>query len=319
MQAGILGSVIPLFAVIFAGYFAGRTHMLAEEAVRGLNRFVFTFAMPPMLFRLMAGTDVTALGQGRFLFGYFWAELLVFLIGAILGGLLFRQRFSEMVMQGFGSSFSNGVLLALPLLISLHGEAGAVPALLLFTLDVLVFGAITTMLEVARAREGRGSGSALAAARTSVLAILRNPIIMATLTGILWGIAGLPVPSLIDKTFGFLGQAGPPAALFALGATLAHRRIEGSVGSAGVMVVLKLLVHPALVFLTLTLVVPVDPFWVHAAVLFAACPVGANVYVFAAHYGVQVTAASAAILVSTGLAMLTITGLLLLYHPPVPA
>jgi len=316
--ASILDAVVPLFAVIFAGYLAGRTRVLAEDAVRGLNRFVFTFAMPPMLFRLMASTDVTALGQGRFLFGFFWAELMVFLLGAIVGGLLLRQRFAEMVMQGFGSSFSNGVLIALPLLISLHGEAGAVPALLLFTLDVLMFSAITTMLEVARAREGEGAASALAAARTTGLAILQNPIIMATLLGILWGIAGLPMPSLLSKTFGFLGQAGPPAALFALGATLAYRRVRGSVGSASVMVGMKLALHPALVFLTLTLLVPVEPFWVHSAVLFAACPVGANVYVFAQHYGVQVTAASAAILVSTGLAMLTITALLIGYPPPVP-
>src|SRR3546814_2393040 len=71
-----------LFAVIFAGYLAGRVRVLDEGAVRGLNRFVFTFAMPPMLFRLMAGTDVTSLGQGRFLLGYFSAELLVFLLGA---------------------------------------------------------------------------------------------------------------------------------------------------------------------------------------------------------------------------------------------
>ena len=85
------------------------------------------------------------------------------------------------------------------------------------------------------------------------------------------------------------------------------------------MVALKLFVHPALVFLALTLLIPVEPFWVHAAVVFAACPIGANVYVFAQHYGVQVTAASAAILVSTGLAMLTITGLLVLYQPPLPA
>lgn len=317
-MASILDAVVPLFAVIFAGYFAGRLRMLSEDAVRGLNRFVFTFAMPPMLFRLMATTDVTSLGQGRFLLGYFWAELMVFLLGAVLGGLLFRQRFAEMVMQGFGSSFSNGVLIALPLLIGLHGEAGAVPALMLFTLDVLAFSSITTLLEIARAREGRGAGSALVAARTSGLAILRNPIIMATLLGILWGIAGLPLPSLVSKTFGFLGQAGPPAALFALGATLAYRRVRGSVGSASAMVTLKLAVHPALVFLALTLLVPVDPFWVHSAVVFAACPVGANVYVFAQHYGVQVTTTSAAILVSTGLAMLTITGLLLAYPPPVP-
>src|SRR3546814_12171317 len=108
--------------------------------------------MPPMLFRLMAGTDVTSLGQGRFLLGYFSAELLVFLLGAALGAVLFRQRLAAMVMQGFGSSFSNGVLLALPLLIGLHGEAGAVPALMLFPPDLVAFTAATAPLEVARAR-----------------------------------------------------------------------------------------------------------------------------------------------------------------------
>lgn len=315
-MASILDAVVPLFAVIFAGYLAGRTRILGEDAVRGLNRFVFTFAMPPMLFRLMANTDVTALGQGRFIAGFFYAEALVFLLGGILGALLFRQGFAAMVMQGFGSSFSNGVLIALPLLIALHGEAGAVPALLLFTLDVLMFSAITMMMEIARSRADGVSASALVAAGTSLAAMGRNPILMATLLGILWGISGIPLPALADRSFGFLGQAGPPAALFALGATLAFRRVRGSVGSASAMVILKLFVHPALVFLTLTVIIPVEPFWVHAAVLFAACPVGANVYVFAQHYGVAVTASSAAILVSTGLSMLTITALLLAYPPP---
>jgi len=317
--ASILDAVVPLFAVIFAGYLAGRTHMLAEDVVRALNRFVFSIAMPPMLFRLMATSDIASLGEGRFILGMFWAELMVFLLGAILGGLLLRQRFADMVMQGFGSSFSNSMLLALPLLIALHGEKGAVPALLLFTLDVLTFTIITTMLETARARDGQGSGSVLASARTSLVAIVKNPIIMATLLGILWGLLGLPLPGLVSKTFGFLGQAAPPAALFALGATLAFRKVRGSVGSASVMVLIKLLVHPALAFVALVYLFPVDPFWVHAGVVFAACPVGANVYVFAAHYGIQVTAASAAILVSTGLAMLTITALLVMYPPPLPA
>ena len=44
-----------------------------------------------------------------------------------------------MTIQGFGSAFSNGVMLALPLLLWLFGEPGGVPALLIITLDVIVF------------------------------------------------------------------------------------------------------------------------------------------------------------------------------------
>jgi len=313
----ILLAVVPLFAVIVAGFAAGKSRILGEDAVRALNTFVFTFAMPPMLFRLMGTTDVLTIGEWRFVAGYFYAEVLIFLGGAILGGLLFRQSFAAMTMQGFGSSFSNGVLIGLPLLIGLYGERGAVPAILLFTLDVLLFSLVTTMLEMAREGQAGGNrGGPLRAVRTTGRAMLRNPILMSTLLGILYGMTGLPLPELIDKTFGFIGQAGPPSALFALGATLAHRRVHGSLGSAGAMSLFKLFLHPALTFLVLTLIVPVDPFWVHAAVVFAACPVGANVYVFAQHYQVSVTSASAAILFSTALAMVTIT-LLLVFYPPV--
>lgn len=309
----ILNAVVPLFAVIFAGFIAGKTRVLAEEWVRGLNAFVFTFAMPPMLFGLMAKTDVTAIGEWSFVLGFFYSEVLVFTAGAVLGGLLFRQRFAEMTMQGFGSCFSNGVLLALPLLIGLFGEKGATPAVLLFTLDVLLFSIVTMMLEIARGGDRPGGG--WRAVRMSLRAMLKNPILMSTLIGILWGIARLPVPELIDRSFGFIGQAGPPAALFALGATLAYRRVAGSVGPAAMMVIFKLFIHPAVTFVILAYVVGADPFWVQAAVIFAACPVGANVYVFAQHYGISVTAASAGILAATGLSLLTVTGLLILYPP----
>jgi malonate transporter len=56
---------------------------------------------------------------------------------------------------------------------------------------------------------------------------------------------------------------------------------------------------------------------VNAGVIFAASPVWLNVYIFAQHHEANVESASTAILISTGLAMLTITGLLLIL-PPVP-
>jgi malonate transporter and related proteins len=54
----ILESVVPLFAVIFLGYFAGRTGFLGESGIRGLGAFVFNFAIPPHVFRLMAETEL---------------------------------------------------------------------------------------------------------------------------------------------------------------------------------------------------------------------------------------------------------------------
>ena len=122
---------------------------------------------------------------------------------------------------------------------------------------------------------------------------------------------------MVDRTLAFIGQAAAPSALFALGATLSLRRLAGSLGPAGPMLACKLFLHPLLAWLVFAWLLELDPLWLNAGVIFAACPVGLNVYVFAQHYQVGIETASSAILISSALAMLTITGLLLL--PPATA
>jgi malonate transporter len=99
---------------------------------------------------------------------------------------------------------------------------------------------------------------------------------------------------------------------------LSLRRLGGSLGPAAAMIAAKLGLHPLLAFLAFAWLLGLDRLWVNAGVIFAACPVGLNVYVFAQHYEVGVGTASSAILISTALAMLTITGLLLFLPPVTP-
>jgi malonate transporter and related proteins len=310
----VLASVVPLFAVVFLGYVAGKARFFSEAGVKALVAFVFNFALPPFLFRLMAETDLAAIAQWAFLGAYALGALIMFVAGAAAAGLLFRLPPAGLIIQGFGSAFANGVLLGLPLLLWLFGEQGAVPALLIITLDVILFGIVTVLLELT---SGRAAGARRVGGQT-IRAIAVNPIIMATFLGILFGLTGAALPDVVDRTLGFIGQAAPPTALFALGATLSLRKVAGNLGPAGVMVAFKLLVHPLVVWLLVTQVIVLEPFWANAAVIFAAGPVGANVFIFAQHYEAGVEAASSAIVISTALAMLTISALLLMLQPIAP-
>ena len=49
-------------------------------------------------------------------------------------------------------------MLALPLLLWLYGDAGGVPALLIITLDVIVFSSVTVLLEIGRGGAGATGG-----------------------------------------------------------------------------------------------------------------------------------------------------------------
>jgi hypothetical protein len=310
----VLTSVVPLFAVVFLGYFAGKARFLSEAGVKALVAFVFNFAMPPFLFRLMAQTDLAEIAQWAFVGAYSLGALVMFAIGVATSAALFGLRPAGLIIQGFGSAFANGVLLGLPLLLWLFGEPGAVPALLIITLDVILFGIVTMLLEVT----GERAAGAHRVVGQTIRAIAVNPIIMATFLGILFGLTGAALPEVVDRTLGFIGQAAPPTALFALGATLSLRKVAGNLGPAGLMVGLKLFLHPLVVWLLVTQVIVLEPFWAHAAVIFAAGPVGANVFIFAQHYEAGVESASSAIVISTGLAMITISALLLILQPLAP-
>jgi malonate transporter len=264
--SGVRQSVTPLFAVVFLGFFAGRAGFLGEAGIRGLGAFVFNFAIPPHVFRLMAETELDQITEWGFLGGYFMAQSAVFSTGLLLGGLVFKMRMAEMTIQAFGSAFSNGVMLALPLLLWLYGDAGGIPALLIITLDVIVFSSVTVLLELGRRGGGRAGSRVVAQAARAVLA---NPIIMATVLGILYSLSGLALPAVLEQTLSFIGGAAAPSALFALGASLSLRRVAGSLGAAGAMVACKLFLHPLLAWIVFTYVLELDPSWRNAGVIFA--------------------------------------------------
>lgn len=64
----ILNVTIPFFAVIGCGYLAGMLGILSQPGRAGLNGFVFYFALPVLLFSVMA--------EARFDQGFEWKLLL---------------------------------------------------------------------------------------------------------------------------------------------------------------------------------------------------------------------------------------------------
>lgn len=304
----IVTSVVPLFSVIFLGYAAGKFGLINTTGVRAMVTFVFSFAMPALIFRMMAVADIAGTGDWPVVLAYFGAQLPIFLAGLLIGGWLFRQSLAEMTIQAFGSSFSNSVVLGLPLVLSLYGERAGVPALLIITLDIAIFGAITVLLEIASLRASPSPAKhPLFMLRDLGRSVFMNPLILSSVLGILFGLSPLALPATIENTLAFLGQAGPPAGLFALGATLGLRAIGGQAGPVAAMMTLKLVLHPLLLWAVVAFLVDLDPVAAHVALLFAACPVGANVYVFAAHYAAAVETSATAILLSTALALITLS------------
>ncbi|CAN0505552.1 unnamed protein product, partial [Discosporangium mesarthrocarpum] len=108
-----------------------------------------------------------------------------------------------------------------------------------------------------------------------------------------------------------LGQAAIPAALFALGMSLAAYSIKRELRAAPALTLLKMVLMPAIVWVMTAYVFALPPVWVGTAVIMAATPTGMNAYLFAAKYDVGVASVTSTIVLTTAASILIIPAILL--------
>lgn len=296
--------IVPIFGLILFGYAATFTPVFDQAAGRSLAAFVFWFAIPVMLFRNMAGQELPDVLPWGYLLSYYLSALLVFAIGMVSSRLLFASRLEEQAIMGFGGAYGNVVLMGTPLVLTAFGPQATLPFFLILSFhSVLIFTVVTVVVEL-----GQGGRSELRRLPQRVgLGLVKNPILAALVSGLAFHGLGLALPQAVDRWAELIGQAAGPCALFSMGASLRAYRIGGAMSRAAVMMALKLVLMPLLVWLLATQVFAVEPLWVAVAVITAAMPCGVNSYLFAERYKVGQAESAAAIVVSTALSVVTMS------------
>lgn len=315
-MTAILGIVLPVFALIAAGYVAGRAGWMAEAGIKGLSSFVFYLAIPALLFRTLARGEIPETLDFDIVFAYFGGVLATMGVAWLVGRLAFRTSMAELAVMGMGATYSNTVLLGIPLVFAIFGEAGMLPMMMIVTFHSLLLLPLTMILvEIGRGagdRRGGVSGVGLGLglgriARSTARGVLTNPVILSMLAGIAWNLAGLPLPGPVDRFAELLSGAAAPCALFALGATLAAYRLGGDLRESLTVVFIKLGLHPLAVWLLATQIFALEPLWAAVATLTAALPAGVNVFIIAHRYELYLARASAVVLISTAASALTLS------------
>ena len=127
------------------------------------------------------------------------------------------------------------------------------------------------------------------------------------------------MPLAGQRLVDYLAQAAAPCALFAMGVTLALRPLKRVPVEIGYLSLAKLVLLPGTVYVVLSLVGDFAPVWVYSAVLLAGLPTATNVFVISQQYGVWQERASATVLITTALSVLTLPVLLYLINAGVLA
>ncbi len=307
----------PFFALVLAGYLAARTRALPEAAIPGLNCFVLFFALPCMLFRFGLNTPLLELLSPTVLLVWVVAALLI-VAGTVLLSRNAKVGLKDASFGALVASFGNTGFMGVPLLLSLLGPSAAGPMMSSLLVDLFITSSLCIGLEQAA---GAGATHSAAGLRTAALRALRgalsNPLPWSIAVGVLAAATGLRPAGPLQTAINMLGDSASPVALFTIGAVLcragrhthSHTRKRDFVPVA----LVKLLVHPALVFALCQaaqgLGLPLTAFQTTVLTLVAALPSASNVAMLAERYGADNGRIARIIMTSTVLAFASFTGL----------
>jgi predicted permease len=307
-----LSLAAPLFLLVLAGFALMRGMGWPQSMSENLTQFLFTAALPAMMFRMMSDLSRLPPVDVRLLLAFFGSCLIVFVIGRLIAARAFRLDGVGQSVFALGGIFSNNVLLGIPLAKVTLGDA-ALPSVAL----VLVFNSLTlwTLVTVSVEWARHGSFSLHGFAKT-LRAVLTNPLVAGILSGTLFGLTGLGLPDFIDQPLHMLGQAAAPIALVALGMGLAEYGIRDGWRLSLSISAIKLLLQPLVVWL-LARLLGLPPMETQVVVLLGSLAVGANVYLMSRQFKVLEGPIAGSLVLSTGLAALT-TPLLLALTQALP-
>jgi predicted permease len=207
-------------------------------------------------------------------------------------------------MQGVAGAYSNIGYMGPPLILAALGPAASAPVVLIFVFDnLLLFSLIPFLMALA----GVEKKSVLQTAREVAWKVATHPFNVATVLGVIAAYSQLKLPSALDKMTIWLSGAAAPCALFLLGVTVAIRPMTKMPAEVPPLMFVKLIVHPLLILLLLSIIGDFPPNWVFAGMIMAALPPALNIFVISSQYGVGIERASASILVGTISSMVTLT------------
>jgi predicted permease len=281
MFATILLTLVPVFGLILVGFACAGRLGLSEHGFEILNRFVISLALPALTFRTIAHMRAVDLAQPSMLVALIGGALAIYAVSFALERELGRSAAHANIVA-LASCYSNTAFIGLPIAIIVFGPAALGPVTLAGAVyAAVIFGAGVLVGEVS----GSQQSSRLAGVQAAMRAVSRNPLIIGAVAGIAWAILGLPLSGPVDMLLETLAAATPACALISIGLFIARKNPPAAHAVTARIVIFKLLVHPLVTLVLISLLPPMPPLWAKVAVLMAAMPTGTSSFVLAGNAG----------------------------------
>ncbi len=290
--------IFPLFVMITLGYLLRKIDIFDERVCTKLNKFVFSFLMPAVLFNSICLSEFDFGSSIKIL-----AFALISLIALFIVLMLVAPRFikdkkdSGVLIQGvFRSNF---ILLGLPICIAVYGEDNIQTTVLLIAFIVPLFN-VLSVITFQSLTDKKPDFKSL------TIGIFTNPIMIAAVAGFGLVILGIELPTVILDTVSDISSMTTPLALIVLGAGFTLSGVKKYWKVLSWTVLLRLLVVPAVILAIASYLGFEGEELVSTLILFAS-PTAVSSFTMAKNYNANEELAGQVVVVTTLFSMFTLS------------
>lgn len=269
----ILVSLWPLFVLILAGYGMRHFGFPGEGFWPGAERFNYYVLFPALLFNSLSIAPFDHPALPRLLA----AVMLVLFVATT--GLLAARRLRNWPASRFGVLLQGmlrfNTYLGLAAVSGLYGKQGVLFAAVILAVIVPTVNVLSVLAL---------SADNTKSARSILIPVVKNPLIVACAAGAAVNLAGLEFKWGSERLLTMLANISLPLGLLSVGAALKLDELRGQIGTLVGNSIARLLLMPALAF-TLAGVLALPTIEAAILVLFFALPTAPTAYILARQLG----------------------------------
>jgi len=290
-------ALVPVFAVIVTGY-GLRSFGFPGDAFWPLAERLTYYVLFPSLLLLKTATAPSEAHEYLLMAGAIFGAVAV-MTGIIFLALPWWSLPKETFTSFFQGSIRFNSYVGFAAAFALFGNAGLTTASIAIAVLIPLLNVLCVTVLVVFCRSGQGSW------RTAAFEIVRNPLILACITGSLLNISGTGLHQSISDLLAIFSRAALPLGLLCVGAGLDFSGVGKSGPVVAATCLLKLCVFPAIMW-TACRIFSLDALSTSIAVLFAALPGSPAAYILSKQLGGDSVLMAGVITVQTPLSMLTL-------------
>ena len=294
---------MPIFLVMVIGYILKQIGMLNDNFVTVANKFNFKVTLPFMLFKDIAGVDIKAVFDIKYVLFCAIVSTICFWVVWGTAKLLVRDKTirGAFVQSSFRGS---AAVMGLAFIQNIYGSSAMGPLMIVSAVPLYnIFSVIVLTFE---ANDSTGIDKK-AKIRQAGINICKNPIILSILAGLIVGLLEIQFPTLVNKTISNVAQMATPLALITIGAGFEGRKALAKIAPTMAASMIKLVLQP-LVFLPVAAWMGFSGEKMIAILIMLASPTTPSCYIMAKSMNNDEVLTASVIVTTTLMAAFTLTG-----------